>query len=118
MKPKVKINIATSFSTEPMGRYLSDGEESGEAFRERVLLPALRGAEVVEVILDGTEGYGSSFLDEAFAGLLREHGFTAEAFNKRVQLVSEEDPSFLEEIAGYIADEEVRQAAIRSKRDQ
>lgn len=115
MKSKVTINIATNFSIEPMGRYLTDGDGSGEAFRERVLVPALKEAETVEVILDGTEGYGSSFLDEAFAGLLREHGFSADDFKRRVLLVSKEDPSFIEEILGYVGDEDRRTAARRNK---
>lgn len=114
MKPKVTIDIAASFSAEPKGRYFLDGDESGQAFRERVLVPALAEAEIVRVVLDGTEGYGSSFLDEAFAGLLREHSFTAQDFARRIQLVSEDDPSFLDEVMGYVDDEEGRQAAKRA----
>jgi hypothetical protein len=114
MKLTLKIDIAASFSVEPKGRYLSDGNESGEAFRKRVLIPALAEAETVQVVLDGTEGYGSSFLDEAFAGLLREHGFTAQGFNNRIHLVSEDDPSFVDEVNGYVEDEERRQVAKRA----
>jgi len=109
MKPNMTINIAQTFSKAPAGRYESDGPTSGQVFREKVLLPALSEAECVEIVLDGTEGYGSSFLDEAFGGLLRDHGFSAAEFTKRIKFVSDEDPSFIEEIMGYVQDEDKRQ---------
>lgn len=63
------------FAPSPGGRFVSDGEYSGEWFREEILAPALRKAstesEALVVILDGTSGYGSSFLEEAFGGLIR-----------------------------------------------
>lgn len=65
------INIAAEFSKTPAGRYLTDGPFSGELFREQVLLPALQSNLPVTVNLDGTLGYGSSFLEEAFGGLIR-----------------------------------------------
>jgi len=64
-----KIVIATDFSTEVHGRYRKDHEFNGTRFRNQVLLPALRGADKVSVDLNGLS-YGSSFLDEAFAGLV------------------------------------------------
>lgn len=107
-----KISVA-SFSREPVGRYLTDGAQSGQAFRERVLLPALLAAELVTVDLDGTEGYGSSFLEEAFAGTMRCLNLSAEEFRRRVRIVGDEDPSLLVEIAGYLADEERRRSGTR-----
>lgn len=104
-----RIRVA-SFSREPIGRYVTDGEQSGEAFRERVLIPALGDSDIVIVDLDGTEGYGSSFLEEAFAGTMRRLHLSAEEFRRRVQVVGEEDPSLLDEIAGYILEQERRQA--------
>ena len=53
----------------------ADDPHSGEAFREDVLLPALRRAErqgdVVTVSLDDIAWMSPSFLDEAFAGIAR-----------------------------------------------
>jgi len=69
------INIAADFSKFPGGRFLTDGKYSGERFREEFLVPALKAHEKIEVELDGTLGYGSSFLEEAFGGLVRDHGF-------------------------------------------
>ncbi|WP_337519562.1 STAS-like domain-containing protein, partial [Desulfovibrio sp.] len=60
------INIANDFSVFPGGRYRSDGEFSGEEFRDNILIPALQKYQQVIVELDGTRGYGSSFLLEVF----------------------------------------------------
>lgn len=69
---------------------------------------------MVEVVLDGAEGYGSSFLEEAFAGLVRKLNMSSAEFNAKVSFVATEDPSLLEEIALYIADEERRRIAAKS----
>lgn len=70
-----EINIGKDFNDHPIGRFYSDGEGSGEQFREEVLLKTLKGlraGEKINIILDdGVEGYGSSFLVEAFAGLVK-----------------------------------------------
>jgi hypothetical protein len=62
----------------PGGRYISDGPFSGEWFRNEILGPAvataLESEDKVKVELDGTAGYGSSFLEEAFGGLIRVSG--------------------------------------------
>jgi hypothetical protein len=59
---------------------VSDGGYSGEWFRDDILAPALREAaansEILTIVLDGTSGYGSSFLEEAFGGLIRRRMFT------------------------------------------
>ncbi|MGH7784994.1 MAG: hypothetical protein ACREO5_14275, partial [Candidatus Binatia bacterium] len=56
LKPHKTIDVAKDFSQVPAGRFLDDGPNSGERFREEVLFPALQQAEKVEVILDGIEG--------------------------------------------------------------
>ena len=75
------INVATDFTRYPGGRYRQDGDFSGEEFRDDVLVPALRKARAtstrVVVVLDGATGYPSSFLEEAFGGLVRERLFSA-----------------------------------------
>ncbi len=73
------INIAKDYSDVPSGRFFADGEFNGERFREEWLAPRLDKKEIVDVVFDGAEGYGSSFLEEAFGGLVREHGY-GEAF--------------------------------------
>jgi hypothetical protein len=81
------ISIADEFSRAPAGRYRSDGPRSGEAFREDLLIPKLKAFSTVVVNLDGTLGYGSSFLEESFGGLVRA-GFKAEDLKSRIQIVS------------------------------
>ncbi len=82
------IRIAKDFSDVPSGRYLEDGDFNGQKFREQWLVPLLEKDEVVDVIFDGAEGYGSSFLEEAFGGLVRMHGFTREFLSKHLHLVA------------------------------
>ena len=72
----IEINIGKDFSEDPSGRYYSDGEGSGEEFREEVLRPKLEEADKnndkIRVILDDeVDGYGSSFLVEAFTGVVK-----------------------------------------------
>ena len=83
------IDIGKDFSEVPGGRHHDDGPDSGQRFREQWLVPALRENEIVEVLLDNTEGYGSSFLDEAFGGLIREEGFTREELSTRLIVTAE-----------------------------
>lgn len=95
----VMINIAKDFSRAPAGRYISDGPNSGERFRDQYLIPALRRGESLILELDGTRGYGSSFLEEAFGGLVRA-GFAAVELVRRVRFKTA-DPSLETEIKGY-----------------
>jgi len=91
----MKISIAKDFSEVPAGRFVADGEFSGERFRNEFLRPALVAAapgEKLEIDIDGTAGYGSSFLEEVFGGLVRS-GFSAEDLHRRVTIVSQ-DPAF------------------------
>ena len=72
------VSIAKDFSPTPGGRFRKHGPYSGEQFREEILLPALRQAlesngELI-VDFDGLAGAPSSFLEEAFGGLVRTYG--------------------------------------------
>ena len=70
-----KISIANDFSKYPAGRFYQDGPNSGQKFRDEILAPALKDNQNTKVLvdLDGTRGFGSSFLEEAFGGLVRIH---------------------------------------------
>lgn len=94
------INIGRDFSRYPAGRKSERGPYSGERFRNEFLLPPLYRGEKVVVELDDTAGYGSSFLEEAFGGLLR-NGITLDQANQMIELVSD-DPSLVSEIRGYM----------------
>lgn len=69
------INIAKDYTKTPGGRYVSQGDYSGEDFRIKILEPkffeAKENKEKLIINLDGVYGYPASFLDEAFGGLAR-----------------------------------------------
>lgn len=95
------INVERDFSRYPAGRYVDDGPYSGQEFRDKFLVPALlENTGKVLIELDGARGYGSSFLEEAFGGLVRS-GFSADEVLNRFELKSQ-DSSLIEEIKGYI----------------
>ncbi|WP_254603875.1 STAS-like domain-containing protein [Achromobacter dolens] len=104
MKEAKMIRVAIDFSPVPAGRYVSDGPFSGERFRDELLWPALRTGGRVTVDLDGAEGYGSSFLEEAFGGLVRLHKISASQLHQSLVLKSEEDNTLPIEIWGYVDD--------------
>lgn len=96
------IAIAKEFSEYPAGRYRVDGDFSGEVFRDDLLVPKLAQFDVVEINLDGSMGYGSSFLEEAFGGLVRLGKFSKEALRNKLKFHYAEDPLVIEEIWQYI----------------
>lgn len=93
------IDIAKDFSRAPAGRYISDGPNSGERFRKEFLVPAIKVSHHIDILLDGTRGLGSSFLEEAFGGLVR-LGYSRDDLLKKFSLVSA-DPSLVAEIKSY-----------------
>ncbi|MEX0142011.1 STAS-like domain-containing protein [Janthinobacterium sp. AD80] len=81
------ISIPKNFSENPAGRYRTDGPNSGQRFREDWLLPALQSSSRVTVDLDGALGFGSSFLEEAFGGLVRA-GFKGRDLHDKLEILS------------------------------
>lgn len=78
-----------------------DGPFSGARFRNEWLIPILTEGEKAIIEMDGTRGYGSSFLEEAFGGLIRQ-GYTQDQVQSAFELHSS-DPSIIEEVKEYIA---------------
>lgn len=103
---KMTINIAHDYTKSPGGRFIVEGEYSGEDFRERILFPAYEECkkthEKLTVILDGGYGYGSSFLEEAFGGLARK---TKDSNILNIVIISDEEPKLVDDIIGYMKDE-------------
>ncbi|MDG9758105.1 DUF4325 domain-containing protein [Pseudomonas sediminis] len=91
------LNIGKEFSTYPEGRYYSDEGDSGEEFREEHLLPKLKNLlnnEKLLIILDdGVEGYGSSFLTEGFAGVVKYGHMKSDELLSKIE-ISYSDPDF------------------------
>ena len=97
----MKINLGRQFGRYPAGRYLTDGPYNGQKFREDFLIPALTGAdEEIEITLSDARGLKSSFLEEAFGGLVRA-GYAPDELIRRFKFISR-DPSLEVEICTYI----------------
>lgn len=95
----LEINIGKTFSSTPSGRFYTDmTDSSGEQFREELLWPALQQLETnqkVKIILDDdVEGYGSSFLVEGFAGIVKYGYMDKEVLLEKLELF-QVDPDFL-----------------------
>lgn len=106
----IELNVLREFSRTPGPRYIDEGEFSGELFRKNILLPKFKEAKengcILLIELDGTEGYGTSFLEEAFGGLIRSEGFSYEEINKTVELKTTEEKYLKEDIYKYMKDAE------------
>ncbi len=94
----IEINVGKQSSEDPSGRYYTDGKGSGEEFREEVLIPALNNAKttskkILIILDDEVEGYGSSFLVEAFAGVVKYGHMTADELIKLLEF-RYDDPDF------------------------
>jgi len=100
---RIIINVK-DFSKTPGSRYKEEGDFSGEEFRESILEPkfeeALKSNNRIIINLDGTIGYGTSWLEEVFGGLARKYG--KEKVNEIIDIISDEEPYLIEDIKGYI----------------
>jgi hypothetical protein len=97
------IDIGKDFTRFPSGRYKRNGATSGEEFRQRFLEDAVRNGEAILVKLDGTIGYGSSFLEEAFGGVVRSLRIDPNRVLSTLSFESD-DSSLVDEIRQYILD--------------
>jgi len=100
MSDDCTIRVANDFTDTPGGRYITDGDFSGEEFRIKYLEPRLEKCDKITVVMDGAYGYATSFLEEAFGGLARIHG--EQAVLSKLDIVSNEDPILLDRIKLYI----------------
>jgi hypothetical protein len=89
------------------------GPDSGEAFRNLLARELKKSSDVIEVVLDGAEGYGSSFLEEAFGGLIRNKILKPDDIGRRLRVVAKtasyqtyarEAVRYMEEAAGRLHD--------------
>lgn len=104
------IRIASDFSDTPFGRYRGEGPESGEVFREDLLIPALKKFDRVILDIDDVEGLPSSFLEEVMGGLIRA-GYQLDNLRKRIEIVtSQPELKFYTRLAWKHAEEQVQNA--------
>lgn len=99
------INIKTDFSKCPFGRYITDGDNSGERFREDFLVPALNEKGLKTILnFKGLEGFLSSgFIEESFGGLVRNHHVHPMDIFGRFDFVNIED-DILSDIHEFVMD--------------
>lgn len=86
----VTVKFADIFTDMPSGRYREDSSDSAEEFRDDILVPLLREHDIIVLDLRDVYGYPSSFLEEAFGGLIREELFTEKDLNCKLRLVDHE----------------------------
>lgn len=106
----ITINIANDYTKKPGGRNISEGDFSGEDFRIKILLPKYKetkkNQEELVVVLDGGFGYATSFLEEAFGGLVRE---LHDPDILKIKIISDEEPSWIAKVEGYIKDQLIKE---------
>ncbi|MER8626351.1 STAS-like domain-containing protein [Mesorhizobium sp. M1143] len=88
----MKIDVAQEFYTYPAGRFPEDGAHNGQLFRDEYLVPRIneiiaRGlSEELTIDIDGVRSFGSSFLEESFAGLIRNGIFPKEVVKRIIRI--------------------------------
>lgn len=106
----MKINVRNDFSESPGGRYIYEGDYSGELFRDKILIPAYQKAEnaneKLEINFDGCYGFGTSFLEEAFGGLVRK--LKCRGSINRMIFIANDDETIPGLIEKYILEAEAR----------
>jgi hypothetical protein len=93
--------IVKDWTRFPGGRFKSDGEHSGEEFREVFLERNVKDGGRFEIDFNGIFTAGWSFLDEALGHYVSELGESG--FRERFVLIADDDPDILEEMESIIA---------------
>ena len=108
-----KFNVGPEFSFDPSGRFVSDNNgngSDGSTFRELYLKGKIeslgQGRQLTVILDDGVESYGSSFLTEGFAGMVKFGYITAPQLLEKLKFeYTDEDFLFYEhKIIQYIGE--------------
>jgi hypothetical protein len=98
----IRIDIGRDFSLITGGRRRDSGPHSAEAFRDDLLVPALRQGEQVVVNINGPS-YSMAWLEEAF-GTLQDLGLSRDDLSARLVIEADGDYRYTaESIQVYIA---------------
>lgn len=100
------INVANDFSLMPSGRHRSDGSYTGDHFYEILIKEIEKVPEDEKIIInfDGVLAAGSSFLEQAFAGLIREKKISKNQFFNKFEIVANEYPEIREKVKRYVSE--------------
>lgn len=97
---RIQFSIAKDFTIYPGPRYKKQGEDSGQKFFEEILdglmEKSISEGAILEINLDGTAGYASSFLDEAIGNLVKKYG--KETIVSHLNIISELEPDWIDMI--------------------
>ncbi|RSB18561.1 STAS-like domain-containing protein [Citrobacter farmeri] len=96
------ISVKDAIGRYPMGRFKKDGLGSAEELRDDYIIPALNKYDLVNIELDGVMGYGSSFLEEVFGGLVRSGLYDAGLID-RINIITDQ-LFYINEIKSHIED--------------
>lgn len=103
MEEKIIKYDVLNFTEYPGPRYKAQGQDSGEEFYEEILKPKFEEIEsaqkkgqrkILQVNLDNTAGYASSFLDEAFGNLAYDYG--GDFVVEHLEIISNEEPDWIQ----------------------
>lgn len=98
------IKISRDFSETPGGRTAKEGEFSGEEFRDNYLEPAYERCvsigERLVIDFDDCYGFGTSFLEEAFGGLVRKR--REKGILNHLELIANDDEIIIRRITEFI----------------
>lgn len=105
----LKIKVSTDFTKSPGGRLKSEGNYSGEEFREKLLSPkykeAVKNNEKLVIDLDDCYGFPTSFIEEAFGGLARE--IKDKNVLDYMEIISNDEPGLIDDIEKYVKSTEI-----------
>jgi hypothetical protein len=94
------LSVSKDFTELPGLRNCSISDFSGEEFYHKILNKEFKisyeKGETLLIDLDFTEGYASSFLDEAFGNLV--YDFSLDIVKKHVEIISNQEPHWKEMI--------------------
>ncbi|WP_029285359.1 STAS-like domain-containing protein [Pedobacter sp. R20-19] len=101
----INIKFARQFTRKPGPRKIEEGDNSGELYRKQLLIlvkQAIDEDKKLIIDLDGVLGYGTSFLEEMFGGLIRNNHIPYEQLSKRLSFISYEEPFLIDDINKYL----------------
>ena len=110
------IKISRDYSETLGARYITDGDFSGEDFRDNFLdahfIEAEKNKEKLLIDLDGGYGNPVSFVEEAFGGLARKYG--SDRVLNVLEFISNDEENLVSEINGYICHPETNQVYLHA----
>lgn len=100
MESKNNLLAISDYTEYPGPRYCNQGDFSGEAFYfdrlNSAFTDAYKHSSQLTIVLDGTAGYASSFLDQAFGNLIFD--FSLNVVRSIIVIISNEEPDWKEMI--------------------